>query len=461
MWLAPTGYCFLQQAGSVGNDAFGAVLALAAVDFAMRAQQSRDPKDLWLSVLAAALMTGAKTSNLTLLLPWLIAIWPSLRLLWARPLMTIGVVAVAAMSSFLPMAAINYHRVGDWTGAAYEVPEEMRTIKPLVALAGNTLNLTAQNLTPGVFPPAGWWNEHAYKLLPRGLLAEMEHSFEPGGAHVKLSEIQYEPDAGLGFGVTLLILLSYVCARKYRSRENVRETLISAQEWRLALVRWSPWVCLLVFMVKMSMSASSRIIAPYYCLLLPFFLKAAGQEVLVGRLWWKAGAGAVFALALLQVVVNPPRPLWPAQTVLGWLAQRHPSSQAIARGKMLYDFAPRRGDALAEVRQELPPQERIVGFIYYMDFTPPMTSLWRPFFQRRIQWVQPTDSLEAIVCQGIHYVIIAVESPACRKAGVAFEDWFQPWLRSHDAKVIAQKQARILATRSPASWYVVELPPGK
>ena len=37
MWLMPTGYCFLLQAGSIGNDLFGAVFALAALDFALRA----------------------------------------------------------------------------------------------------------------------------------------------------------------------------------------------------------------------------------------------------------------------------------------------------------------------------------------------------------------------------------------------------------------------------------------
>ncbi|HZL12940.1 MAG TPA: hypothetical protein VFC85_02240, partial [Verrucomicrobiae bacterium] len=38
MWIVPTGYGFLLQAGSIGNDLFGAVFALAAVDFALRAK---------------------------------------------------------------------------------------------------------------------------------------------------------------------------------------------------------------------------------------------------------------------------------------------------------------------------------------------------------------------------------------------------------------------------------------
>lgn len=40
MWLVPTGYCYLLQAGSIGNDLFGAIFILAALDFALRARSS-------------------------------------------------------------------------------------------------------------------------------------------------------------------------------------------------------------------------------------------------------------------------------------------------------------------------------------------------------------------------------------------------------------------------------------
>ena len=66
MWLLPTGYNFLLQAGGIANDIFPAVYALAALDFGCRAWVSRRPADLWHSLLAAALLTGAKASNLPL-----------------------------------------------------------------------------------------------------------------------------------------------------------------------------------------------------------------------------------------------------------------------------------------------------------------------------------------------------------------------------------------------------------
>ena len=66
MWLLPAGYSFLLQAGSAGNDIFPTVYALAAVAFGLRAWKSRQLSDLWYSILAAALLTGAKATNLPL-----------------------------------------------------------------------------------------------------------------------------------------------------------------------------------------------------------------------------------------------------------------------------------------------------------------------------------------------------------------------------------------------------------
>src|SRR5208337_2610758 len=43
MWLLPTGYIYMLQAGSAGNDAFSTVYALAAIDFGLRARTSRRP----------------------------------------------------------------------------------------------------------------------------------------------------------------------------------------------------------------------------------------------------------------------------------------------------------------------------------------------------------------------------------------------------------------------------------
>src|SRR6266581_2346735 len=107
MWLLPSGYCYLLQEGSIANDLFGAVFPLAALFFALRASETQKEGDAWLSVLAAALMTASKTSNLPLLLPWAVALLPSLMLLRRKIIGTVAIGVVAACCSFLPTAILN------------------------------------------------------------------------------------------------------------------------------------------------------------------------------------------------------------------------------------------------------------------------------------------------------------------------------------------------------------------
>ncbi len=138
MWLLPFGYDFLLQAGSISNDTFPAAYALAAIDFAARAWSSRRVPDLWHSILAAALMTGAKASNLPLLLPWAILIFAVLPLLRRQITATLVVILLAALVSFLPTAILNLHYCnGDWSGLSIE--RAGMEMKNPVALPGRRL----------------------------------------------------------------------------------------------------------------------------------------------------------------------------------------------------------------------------------------------------------------------------------------------------------------------------------
>src|SRR5436190_8548918 len=112
MWLLPTGYCFLLQAGSIGNDLFGALFAMAAIELALRARESGSITQLWLSILAAGLMTASKTFNLVLLPAWFVAVFPSLRLLLGRWFISALVALLAMSTSFLPTAILNLRFCG-------------------------------------------------------------------------------------------------------------------------------------------------------------------------------------------------------------------------------------------------------------------------------------------------------------------------------------------------------------
>ncbi len=103
MWLLSSALCYVMQARSDVNDSFAVIYALASVDFALRAREKNRMSDLCLSILAVGLLTGAKQTNLPLVLPWLAAILPCLRLAKANAWVTLGICVPALLVSGLPL----------------------------------------------------------------------------------------------------------------------------------------------------------------------------------------------------------------------------------------------------------------------------------------------------------------------------------------------------------------------
>jgi hypothetical protein len=296
MWLFPTAYNFILQAGSVANDTFPVVYALAMLDFACRAWVSRRPSDLWHSILAAALLVGAKASNLPLLLPGAILIFALLPLLRRKLMTTALVFLLAAVVSFLPMAILNTHYCGDWSGLALE-RSGMDMKSPVIGVWGNAFLITLNNFVPPLFPLAGWWNQHALEILPQFIATPMSANFEPG-FHM-IGELPTEDWAGIGFGLSMLLLISVVASFFVRraSHTAVRSSAFTRPEPPeggtpnqprsviprefCLLVLLAPWIALLAYCMKSGMVTPQRLIAPYYPLLLPLLLIGAGQSQII------------------------------------------------------------------------------------------------------------------------------------------------------------------------------------
>jgi len=172
MWLAPTGYGFILQAGSICNDLFAAPFALAAIDFALRAKQSGRVHEVWLSILAAALMTGSKAINLLLLLPWFVAAAPSLLLLRRRVVAGLGIGLVAATVSLLPTMILNIKYCGEWSGARAEGLGGAHA-GPLLRVANNSILFAIQNLMPPINPFAEAWNNAVPHIQGQALRARL------------------------------------------------------------------------------------------------------------------------------------------------------------------------------------------------------------------------------------------------------------------------------------------------
>jgi hypothetical protein len=450
MWLLPTGYDFLLQAGSIANDTFPAVYALAAVDFAARAWSSRRPADLWHSILAAALLTGAKASNLPLLLPWAVLFFAVLPLLRRRPVVTLAVILLAALVSFLPTAILNNHYYGDWSGLSIE-HKGMDMKNPVVGVWGNALLIGFNNFLPPLCPFAGWWNQHALTALPHFIVAPMLANFE-GGFHA-IGELPIEDSAGIGFGLSVLLLVSFIVSRFGKNggaaeNKTALHPVIPREFCRFVLV--TPWIALLAYGMKSGMVTPQRLIAPYYLLLVPLLLTGSGQTQIIRRWWWHVLAGGVLVLAFVVLILSPDRPLWPAKTILSGAHARHPGQHLIERALRVYTVYSERSDPLAGVRALLPPDIKIVGFIGTEDDAD--VSLWRPFGERRVEHFFLTDPPEQIRRQ-VQYAIVGAFNLK------AHNTTLDAWLHQSGAELVAAADATLKISEGPQPWYVVRFKP--
>ena len=451
MWIAPTGYGFLLQAGSIANDLFGAPFALAAVDFALRARISKSPRDLYSSLLAAMLLTSAKASDLPLLLPWAIAILPSLKLFFRRPALSLAVGAVAIFASLLPTAILDVHYCGDWSGVTLEGDQANSDV--FLRTGANITLMAIENLTPPIFPPAEVWNRKVQEYIPAGLSSRLHQAFtEPEAAEFRVQEMQIEDAAGIGFGVTILLLVSVAVAAQRCGGSSWGGQFGSAKTlWRTG-IRFAPWISMLVLLSQSTLHPIARISAPYYLLLIAALLVCPAQEWLVKRCWWRVSAMTVFFLGAVLLVVSPARPLVPVKMFLAEIRVFAAHHALLERVGSVYTVFQERNDAFAPARDALPSGLKVLGLVTYDD---PETSLWRPFGSRRIVHVCPADTAADLKAGGVEYILVK---------GEAFGKWFpapmDDWLKKINARVVKTISLQLRAAAGPTDWYLVKLEGG-
>jgi len=446
MWVIPAGYCYLLQAGGIGNDLFGTTLALAALDFALRAARERSATAAWLAILAAGLMTASKAFNLLLLLPWGLVLLPATGILFRRPLTTLLVGALALLVSLAPTALFNARYCGDWKGLKAE-PMLLGTGEPMLHLGVNSVLVTIHNFNPPFNPFSKAWNGVMLRVIPADLALKMSTQFQEDGAKLKLGEMAMEESAGLGFGVSLLVL-TVVCGRIRLCRRGWRE-------WSAALIRppnlvaAGAWVMTLYFFTQSGLDCPARYLAPWYLLLLVPVLRLPRASQLTHRLWWRRVALLGFALAALLVIVSPARPLLPARSLLRAIHADNSSSPWLQRVWTVYSVYDERADGFAPVRATLPADLKTLGLVAPGD---PETSLWRPFGSRRIVHVTGDDDVQTLRSKDIKLVLI--HDNALNFHG---QPQLNQWLARFDAEIVSSFELILTAHAGSTSWHLVRL----
>ena len=155
-WVLAGATGFVLQAGGIAADLHAVPFYLAAIVFARRAVGSGRWSDLSFSTLAIALASSVKPFNLVFFLPWLITVYPALRVVLRRRAWHLAwLVPLATACSFVPLAAINLQHTGNWTGLT-PVPETGRLafapVSPTIGFVGNAWLIVSQNVLPPFVP---------------------------------------------------------------------------------------------------------------------------------------------------------------------------------------------------------------------------------------------------------------------------------------------------------------------
>jgi len=444
MWLMPAGYCYVLQAGSVGNDLPPALFAMAAFDFGFRWRRGGGFRCFALSMLACKMMTAVKGTTLPLLLPFGVVFFGMWRPALANPLRTAALVLCFALSSFLPTAVMNIRYTGDWTGAKAEgIPK----VEPLVGIATNTVNFALQNILPPVFPMASSWNAKFLSLFPSSYIERNERCFEEGGAHFVTPDFQGEEQAGLGSGLTLLLAASLLLGVCIKPRQS---SLASPGSNRCAgwLLPALLGIAILAYFSRAGLTTVGRLMAPFYPFLFAVALRGRKQDRIVKLKLWQGLAWASLASALLMVVITPSRPLWPSRTMLSRVDASSP--KVLQRAKLGYDIYANRSSCLDPVRNILPEDAGMIGYLSLG--TSPELPLWKPYMRRRLRHVLPDESLTTLRSEGIRYLVLNT-------------DRFQPpgfatpedWVAAGGGEIAARIPLQLLARTEPTIWWVVKI----
>jgi hypothetical protein len=446
MWLLPTGYCYVMQASSLGNDSYGAIYALAAVDFALRARAKGELKYALLSMLSIATLTGAKQTNALLGLPWLVAFAPNWRLLFRKPVLTGMVLFFSLLASMVPISVMNIRHTGTWkglTGMHDLVPRS-----PFWGVVGNCIALTAQNIQPPVCPWIGQWNSSMRKLRE----SEFGKHFEGFELLGNLLRTPSDQLSGLGFVICMLLVISLIAPRAAEGKHSAHRSSL-----QIRLLRASAWVALLAGMAKLGSTQNGRYLAPLYPLLIATVLARRGQEWLARRRWWQALCIAGTISTVLTIAASRQRPLWPAVTISRLLTEKFPHQPLFAKVKNSFSYFPKLKAAQDFLRDQIPAGEKHIG--YLADLGTLEVPLWKPLWRRRVVRVTKFDSWDSLRKQGIRFVVLDPSAFVDPRYDMLAKNWIDldHWLKEIPSDFIASMDVPLDPQLPPRTCYIVRL----
>jgi len=380
MWIFPFSYCFLMQAGSAGNDLLGAFFFLAACALGLRARAHGSASDACWALLAAAIMTAVKISNLPLLLPIAWLLWPSASLLLRSAKMTTCTLVIGTLVSALPILVANHLNAGHWSGSP---DNSMRLTSPLHGIAGNVLLLVADWMQTPVQPFAGTINAKATEQLSGPIGEWLRSGFPRFG--FRLGELPMEEGGGLGMGIVVLLVLCMAFARPQIIRHHSTRFFAGFTICML--------IVFMVYLTKLGSEYAARLLAPYYIGLLPILLVGVPSTA-TRRPIFSYAAILVALLTLAALIITPARPLLPARSLANLASTGRSQNKAMQRVLLVYETYQDRPFLFTEIlntRAESNDTILLVSNGNEIEGT-----AWKPYGTRKVITVKSFDALPKV-----------------------------------------------------------------
>jgi len=447
MWLVPSAYGIVLQAGSIGNDAIAGVFFLASLALAT-GRQPIPFRDLAFSALAMAICAGIKSTNILWALPWLCVIVPQSKTLLRRPWLTTSLLLVCVALSSFPIWLSNQLHCGDWTGEKAEAItalEKPITIKnPAVGIAGNLILLGIQNSAPPVWPFVLETTDFVRSSLPKPFVASLSKSFEGGFQDLAIRELPQEEGAGLGLGLAILSLLALFAAI------GTRPWKITPPSPALGIAWLATLVSILIYSSKMAIGCPARIILPALMFLIVGFSALPNQCWLVRSRVWRWTAFFAIGSSLLVMILTPSRPFFPSRALI-MLVRHLPLSPSVSeRISAVYEAYGHRSRPFEPLLLSLPADVPLLG---YTGGAALEATLWKPYGSRTIVYVPPATLL-AHPSPPHPSFLIASAYTIRRDTGLLAQEWIQ----QVGAQIVERKEIVFQVRVGPELFYLLKLP---
>jgi hypothetical protein len=356
--------------------------------------------------------------------------------------MLAGAIIVAAMISFFPVAVLNTHFTGDYSGDPHNVSQQ-KLDSPISGLLGNSIQVVVANVWPPLWPTKTPLNA----LIPEPLRNYFARTFPRFDPSASTGEMQMEESAGLGLGITIC-LISMIVLRCWAG--VARPDLVMSPKRQFLPIFLGTIVALVVFMAKFGNEGVQRYLTPYYPLLIAGVLLLLALDGAVIRFFLcRVIACGVMFMAVPLVILSPQRPLFSTETAAHYLAKISPTGAA--RMQKVYEVYGARYDSMKELTSALPINATSVGLIQTGDISESV--LWRPYGSRRIVDVAPTESIDQLKADHVHYIIVDDEA-----LNETYHTTFDQVTNRWGAIVVMQKDLVLWAKSGPGSWHIIALP---